>query len=679
MATRIVTGLIRAPNGEPWPQFTLAFTVSPSTYRPDAHYPHQTVRVTTEEDGTFEAELVTNVRYLLDLESAFVRRGSSTGYPGESKNIPLVVPDGDGPISLEELRGLDGIDPDVPDVKALIEQIIADYLAEHGGMVPHTHPMDQVVGLDDALGAKADAASLADVATSGSYSDLDGVPAAFPPLPHDHDDSYTPLAHATNTDNPHGVTASQTGAYTTAETDNLLAGKVDTASLANIATTGSYDDLADVPGAFPPEPHDHDGVYVKPESLADVATSGDYADLANTPAQFDGDYGSLTNVPETFPPEPHNHDSEYAPLSHASDTDNPHNVTAGQVGAYTKAEVDAAIEDSGGFPGFDGTGTASTAARSDHHHDGMYAPSTHQHDWDEITDKPSAFQPAAHDHAWGEITDKPTEFPPATHNHDGMYSPIGHDHSGEYVEPADLGTAASADITDFAPASHSHTWESVTGKPSEFPPSTHNHTIANVANLQSTLDGKAAATHSHAWNDVTDKPTAFTPTSHGHAIADVTNLQSSLDGKAATSHNHAIGNVTGLQSALDGKASTSHTHTLTGSIQFTFNGGGAAIEAGAEAVIRMNFAGTFTGWDIYSAHPGSFVGTVGKATHSDYPTFTAISGTSKPTLASQNKNQSTTLTGWATSFAAGDVIRIVVDSAATVEQVAVSLRYTRTV
>ena len=59
--------------------------------------------------------------------------------------------------------------------------------------------------------------------------------------------------------------------------------------------------------------------------------------------------------------------------------------------------------------------------------------------------------------------------------------------------------------------------------------------IADIASLQSTLDGKAA-------------------TSHGHIIGDVTGLQTALDGKAATSHTHIIGDVTGLQTALDGKA-----------------------------------------------------------------------------------------------------------------------------
>jgi len=45
-------------------------------------------------------------------------------------------------------------------------------------------------------------------------------------------------------------------------------------------------------------------------------------------------------------------------------------------------------------------------------------------------------------------------------------------------------------------------------------------------------------------------------TSHTHTIANVTNLQTTLDGKSATGHTHTITNVTGLQTALDAKQAT---------------------------------------------------------------------------------------------------------------------------
>lgn len=41
-------------------------------------------------------------------------------------------------------------------------------------------------------------------------------------------------------------------------------------------------------------------------------------------------------------------------------------------------------------------------------------------------------------------------------------------------------------------------WSGVTGKPSTYTPSSHTHTIANITNLQTILDGKAASNHTHS-------------------------------------------------------------------------------------------------------------------------------------------------------------------------------------
>lgn len=64
--------------------------------------------------------------------------------------------------------------------------------------------------------------------------------------------------------------------------------------------------------------------------------------------------------------------------------------------------------------------------------------------------------------------------------------------------------------------------------------------IATVTGLQSALDGKSAATHSHTWDDVTGKPTTFAPAVHTHVISEVTGLQANLDA-LATRQNNWIG------------------------------------------------------------------------------------------------------------------------------------------
>ena len=141
-------------------------------------------------------------------------------------------------------------------------------------------------------------------------------------------------------------------------------------------------------------------------------------------------------------------------------------------------------------------------------------------------------------------------------------------------------------------------WNQLTSVPSTFTPSSHTHTIANITNLQTTLDGKASTSHTHTlvsltdvsstgltdgyvlaydsdtstwvpteivaaggfsgdYGDLTNVPSTFAPSAHTHAQSEITGLVSALAGKAALSHAHSISEVTGLQTALDGKASTS--------------------------------------------------------------------------------------------------------------------------
>lgn len=76
-----------------------------------------------------------------------------------------------------------------------------------------------------------------------------------------------------------------------------------------------------------------------------------------------------------------------------------------------------------------------------------------------------------------------------------------------------------------------------------FSPTGHAHTIADVTNLQSDLNGKAALVHLHE-------------------IADVNGLQTNLDGRAFINHTHAMSAVSGLDVALAGKASVSHVHAI---------------------------------------------------------------------------------------------------------------------
>lgn len=63
--------------------------------------------------------------------------------------------------------------------------------------------------------------------------------------------------------------------------------------------------------------------------------------------------------------------------------------------------------------------------------------------------------------------------------------------------------------------------------------------IYNLVDLLQALSGGGDVTVT--WADIQNKPTSFTPSTHAHAIAEVTNLQTTLNGKSAASHTHATG------------------------------------------------------------------------------------------------------------------------------------------
>ena len=93
--------------------------------------------------------------------------------------------------------------------------------------------------------------------------------------------------------------------------------------------------------------------------------------------------------------------------------------------------------------------------------------------------------------------------------------------------------------------------------------------------------------------------------SHTHAIANITNLQTTLnnlqtaiDGKAASSHLHEMADVTGLELALNGKAASSHTHSYAGSNSV----GGAATSAdkvNQNLIIKLN-GGSTEGTNLFT-------------------------------------------------------------------------------
>ena len=132
------------------------------------------------------------------------------------------------------------------------------------------------------------------------------------------------ITHLANKSNPHGVTASQAGAYTKAETDTKV--KVVNDSLNSHAgdksnphaVTKAQVGLGNVPNVIT---NDQTPSYTVSATLA-ALVSGEKLNVA---------FGKLAKAVSDL-------------IAHIANKSNPHGVTASQAGAYTKAEADAKVK-----------------------------------------------------------------------------------------------------------------------------------------------------------------------------------------------------------------------------------------------------------------------------------------------------------------------------------------------
>lgn len=115
-------------------------------------------------------------------------------------------------------------------------------------------------------------------------------------------------------------------------------------------------------------------------------------------------------------------------------------------------------------------------------------------------------------------------------------------------------------------------------------------------------------------------------------------------------------------------------------INFIIDGGGSAITTGLKGFIEIPQGCTINRWSILGDASGSIVIDLWKDTYANAPPTVAdtITAAAKPTVTGAVKGQSSTLTGWTTALAAGDVVAINVDSVATFTRVTLSLKVTKT-
>lgn len=126
--------------------------------------------------------------------------------------------------------------------------------------------------------------------------------------------------------------------------------------------------------------------------------------------------------------------------------------------------------------------------------------------------------------------------------------------------------------------------------------------------------------------------------------------------------------TTALQAAVDNL----RIRTIT----FPIEGGGSVITTGVKDDQYVDFAGKILGWTILGDQSGSIVIDIWRDSYANYPPVLAdsIVASAKPTISGAIKAQSSALTGWNTSFNAGDSFRINVDSVTSLLRATLTLK-----
>lgn len=112
----------------------------------------------------------------------------------------------------------------------------------------------------------------------------------------------------------------------------------------------------------------------------------------------------------------------------------------------------------------------------------------------------------------------------------------------------------------------------------------------------------------------------------------------------------------------------------TRAVGITIDGVTAVPAIGLKGLIVCPFAGTLISWAMVADAAGSMVIDVWKQASGTIPVkANSITASAKPTLSSQQMATSSTLTGWTTAVAAGDVFGFEVESVSVIKRATLSL------
>lgn len=118
---------------------------------------------------------------------------------------------------------------------------------------------------------------------------------------------------------------------------------------------------------------------------------------------------------------------------------------------------------------------------------------------------------------------------------------------------------------------------------------------------------------------------------------------------------------------------------IKGALEYTIDGGGTVPALATLYWLEVPYKCTLTAVRLFADQSGSIVIDVWKDSYANYPPTVGdtITAAAKPTIAATNKSVDTTLTGWTTALAEGDVLYFKVDSVTSITKCLISLRTIR--
>jgi hypothetical protein len=138
------------------------------------------------------------------------------------------------------------------------------------------------------------------------------------------------------------------------------------------------------------------------------------------------------------------------------------------------------------------------------------------------------------------------------------------------------------------------------------------------------------------------------------------------------------GNVSTLGNATIGGTVSATDYTgITETIGVSVDGGGTTITTGSLGFRPIAHNYQITSWQIICDQNGSIQFDIGTCTFANYPTTSSIVASAPPLVSSAISGQSSTLTGWTTTLAAGGFVQFSITSATTVTKATLVLQVVR--